>query len=124
MSKEFRLFEKNYTYEYMAQPDGGDKSVIFKFYPKDQYRRLPREQWSEPVVFEADNLETAFKAAFLITDQLAGSHETFCHLVDCGVIDHFNQEAWDQKYYPVKFWSLQYKCWKTLSEVIAHEQAN
>ena len=124
MSKEFRQFEKNYTYEYMAQHDGGDKSVIFRFYPKDQYRRFAKEDWVDPVVFEADSLDMAYNAAFLITDALADQHTTFEYLITCGVIDRFDQEAWEQKHYPEKFWSLQDKCWKNLADVIAHEQAN
>lgn len=115
----FKEFERNYSYEYLAQPDSGDKSVIFKFYPKNQYRRLPKEKWVEPIVFESLNLNIAFDCAFLLTTNAY----TFEQLENYGVIKPFDHEVWNKQTYPETFYSVGDKCWKNLADVLAKEDA-
>lgn len=117
--KAFKDFERNYSYEYLAQPDGGDKSVVFKFYPKNQYRRLPKEKWVEPIVFEAESLHDAFQVAFSITIHGYSLDEAMSIIDGVKPFDH---DAWYKQFYPETFYSVGDKCWKNLAEVLAKEE--
>ena len=104
----FSLFEKEYSYDYLAQPDLGERTVIFSFYPKNQYRTKPRSEWIPEIKFEAESLEKAFLYAFMKCGyQMLGEY-------DFGTIFPFDKEQWEKQVFATEFWSLQDKCWKTV----------
>lgn len=97
----FSQFDKKYSYSYLAQEDGGNKSVIFSFYPKGMYER-PKETWIDEVRFETDTLEQAFKAAFYYAGL---SHERV-------LTSRFNVENWSKIDRITKYYSIGDKRWK------------
>ena len=116
-SEAFALFEKNYNYEWYAQPDGGNRTVIFSYIPKNQYNK-PKEEWERVVKFEAESLERAFNYAFVRCGYIY--YDPFNENV--GAIKPFDIKRWGAHYYPETFFSIQDNCWKNLAEEIEKER--
>ena len=108
----FAAFENLYCYQWSAQPDGGNKSVIFELESKvgnDDLR-----------VFEASSLEKAFNYAFSITGLMKFSRDSWRE--SFGVIKNFNHDAWNKQEYQTRFFSIGDMCWKELSDVLRIEE--
>lgn len=111
----FKQFEKEYTYSYFAQEDGGSKSVIFSFIPKGQYSKS-EEDWIPEIKFEAKSLELAFNYAFMKC-----GYTMYCEY-EVGIIKRFSIDKWSQIEKPTHFWSLQDNCLKNLADVLEKER--
>lgn len=115
----FKEFGRFYSYDWYAQPDGGNRSVIFSFIHKSAFNGNTDEVLHK---FEASSLEKAFNYAF----HLAGLLEFYENMwfYNFGVIRKFNVEAWNKNTYENRFWSIQDGCWKDLNVVLANEAKN
>lgn len=102
----FKTFENLFYYEWYAQADGGNKTVIFLYSRKGDYRNTTR--------FEAESLEKAFNCAM--------SNEGLIPKHNIGKIMPFDVEAWNKLDEVDRFYSIGDKCWKSLSECMELER--
>lgn len=115
----FATFNNLFSYEWYAQPDNGNKTVIFSYVEKAMFRK-PKEEWTPNKRFEAESLEKAFNYAFSIEGLIKVHHSDFRS--NFGIIKPFNHDKWNEQTIPEKFFSVQDNCWKNLADVLEQEK--
>ena len=115
----FKEFSRFYSFDWYAQPDGGNRTVIFSFIHKSAFNGNTEEVLHK---FEAQSLEKAFNYAFHLSGLINFVDKDW--FKNFGVIRKFNLEAWNKQVYETRFWSIQDGCWKDLNVVLANEAKN
>jgi len=115
----FKKFDKLFSYEWYAQEDGGNKTVIFSYVEKAMFRK-PKEEWKGNKRFEAESLEKAFNYAFSNEGLIEVEHGNYRSMF--GKITAFDHEKWNEQVFADKFWSVGDKCWKSLKQVVEAEK--
>lgn len=108
----FSKFERLYTYDYQANEDGNERTVIFSFWAKEN----PDKTF---IKYEAKSLEKAFIYAFVQAKMVKYSQSGLL----VGDVFPVNHEMWNELVNRDRFWSLQDQCWKSKKACIAAEDA-
>lgn len=82
---EFKSFENRFEYSYLAQPDGGSRSVIFSYKLHGAIDLIGR--------FEAQSLEKAFNYAMYLEGILKVSYQDRATMI--GKINEFSSTNWN-----------------------------
>lgn len=104
----FKEFESKYRYDWYAQPEGGEKTVIFSYYPKGQYSS-DKGDYQQPIKFEAESLEYAFNYAFVKEGLTPMTHYY-------GKITDFNVAKWAMIHPVTRYFSIGEQKWKKMPE--------
>jgi len=107
----FKKFESKYRYDWYAQPDGGDKTVIFSYYPKGQYLSNKLD-YEPPTKFEAESLQQAFNYAFAKEGLIRSDYKTLWEMG--GKITGFNSGNWSKIHPVTHYFSIGEQKWKPM----------
>lgn len=111
--KCYRDFSNKYSYDYQANTDSSNDTVIFSFWEKNNSSNTF-------IKFEAKSLEKAFIHAMIAVDILPKSELVNLHK---GVVARLDYDKYNKLTEIDSFWSLQDKCWKSRKMCIAAEES-
>lgn len=107
----YAQFANLFIFDWYAQPDGGNKTVIFSYVDKSI---------NSSKKFEAESLEKAFNYAFSLEGLIKVPKDEWRAYF--GKITAFNHEKWNEQTIPDKIFSIGDNCWKKLSDLLEIEK--
>ena len=113
LEQAYKEFEKEYSYDYQAQPDNGTRSVIFSYWKEREDGSMMFRK------FEAPTLEKAFNYALMVV----GLFPTDIHNgLNKGDIKPYDTEKWYEQTKPTHYFSIGEQKWKNLAEELEKER--